>query len=55
MTVRFKVSIFLTSGNAAAGSDLVRKRAIDNLVVHPLDPGCDGDGLSLARGGQLWA
>jgi predicted peroxiredoxin len=34
ITAGLKVAIFLTS----AGVDLVRKRAIDNLVVHPLEP-----------------
>jgi predicted peroxiredoxin len=34
ITSGLKVSIFLTSN----GVDLVRKRAIDNLVVHPLEP-----------------
>lgn len=46
-----KVSIFLTS----AGVDLVRRRAIDNLVVHPLEPLAALVKDFLARGGQLWA
>lgn len=46
-----KVSIFLTSN----GVDLVRKRAIDNLVVHPLEPLAVLVKDFLARGGQLWA
>lgn len=46
-----KVSIFLTSN----GVDLVRKRAIDNLVVHPLEPLAALVKDFLARGGRLWA
>jgi predicted peroxiredoxin len=45
------VSIFLTSN----GVDLVRKRAIDNLVVHPLEPLAALVKDFLARGGRLWA
>src|SRR5262244_122212 len=51
MTAGLKVSIFLTS----AAVDLVRKRAIDNLVVHPLEPLASMVKDFLARGGQLWA
>lgn len=51
ITAGLKVSIFLTS----AGVDLVRKRAIDNLVVHPLEPLAAMVKDLLARGGQLWA
>jgi predicted peroxiredoxin len=51
MTAGLKVSVFLTS----AAVDLVRKRAVQNHVVHPLEP---LDALIkdfIARGGQLWA
>ena len=51
ITSGLKVSIFLTSN----GVDLVRKRAIDNLVVHPLEPLAALVKDFLARGGKLWA
>ncbi|MGH9811140.1 MAG: DsrE family protein [Terriglobia bacterium] len=51
ITAGLKVSIFLTS----AAVDLVRKRAIDNLVVHPLEPLATMVKDFLARGGRLWA
>jgi predicted peroxiredoxin len=51
ITSGLKVSIFLTSN----GVDLVRKRAIDNLVVHPLEPLAVLVKDFLARGGRLWA
>lgn len=51
ITSGLKVSIFLTS----AAVDLVRKRAIDNLVVHPLEPLAALVRDFLARGGTLWA
>jgi len=51
ITSGLKVSIFLTS----AGVDLVRKRAIENLVVHPLEPLAALMKDFLARGGRLWA
>lgn len=51
ITSGLKVSIFLTS----AAVDLVRKRAIDNLVVHPLEPLAALVTDFLARGGRLWA
>jgi predicted peroxiredoxin len=51
ITSGLKVSIFLTS----AGVDLVRKRAIDNLVVHPLEPLAAMVKDFLTRGGRLWA
>jgi predicted peroxiredoxin len=51
ITSGLKVSIFLTSN----GVDLVRKRAIDNLVVHPLEPLATLMKDFLARGGRLWA
>ncbi len=51
MTAGLRVSIFLTS----AAVDLVRKRAIDNLVVNPLEPLSDLMKDFLARGGRLWA
>ncbi len=51
MTAGLRVSIFLTS----AAVDLVRKRAIDNLVVNPLEPLADLMKDFLARGGRLWA
>ena len=51
MTSGLKVAIFLT-GN---GVDLVRKRAIDNLVVHPFEPLAALVKDFLARGGRLWA
>ena len=51
ITSGLKVSIFLTSN----GVDLVRKRAIDDLVVHPLEPLATLVKDFLARGGRLWA
>ena len=51
ITSGLKVSIFLTS----AAVDLVRKRAVDNLVVHPLEPLAAMVKDFLARGGRLWA
>jgi predicted peroxiredoxin len=51
ITSGLKVSIFLTS----AGVDLVRKRAIDNHVVHPLEPLAAMVKDFLTRGGRLWA
>jgi predicted peroxiredoxin len=51
ITSGLKVSIFLTS----AAVDLVRKRAIDNVVVHPLEPLASMVKDFLARGGRLWA
>jgi predicted peroxiredoxin len=51
ITSGLKVSIFLTS----AAVDLVRKRAIDNLVVHPLEPLAALVKDFVARGGRLWA
>jgi len=51
ITSGLKVSIFLTSNRV----DLVRKRAIDNLVVHPLEPLAALVKDFLARGGRLWA
>jgi predicted peroxiredoxin len=51
ITSGLQVSIFLTS-NAV---DLVRKRAVDNLVVHPLEPLASLVRDFLARGGRLWA
>jgi predicted peroxiredoxin len=51
ITSGLKVSIFLTS----AAVDLVRKRAIDNLVVHPLEPLAALVKDFLTRGGRLWA
>jgi predicted peroxiredoxin len=51
MTSGLAVSIFLTG----AGVDLVRQRAIDNLVVHPLEPLAALVKDFLARGGRLWA
>src|SRR5262245_66422181 len=50
ITSGLKVSIFLTSN----GDDLVRKRAIDNLVVHPLEPLSALVKDFLGRGGRLW-
>lgn len=51
MTAGLKVSIFLTS----AAVDLARKRAVENLVVHPLEPLASLMKDFLARGGRLWA
>ena len=51
MTAGLKVSIFLTS----AAVDLVRKRAIEGVVVHPLEPLPALIKDFLARGGRLWA
>jgi predicted peroxiredoxin len=51
MTAGLKVSIFLTS----AAVDLVRKRAVDSVVVSPLEPLAALIKDFLARGGRLWA
>jgi predicted peroxiredoxin len=51
ITAGLQVSIFLTS----AAVDLVRKRAIDGVVVHPLDPLAALVKDFLSRGGRLWA
>jgi predicted peroxiredoxin len=51
ITSGLKVSIFLTS----AAVDVVRKRAIENLVVHPLEPLAAMVKDFLLRGGRLWA
>ena len=51
ITSGLKVPIFLTS----AAVDLVRRRAIDNLVIHPLEPLAALMKDFLARGGKLWA
>ena len=51
ITSGLQVSIFLTSN----GVDLVRKRAIDGLVVHPLESLAALVKDFLARGGRLWA
>jgi predicted peroxiredoxin len=51
MTAGLKVSVFLTS----AAVDLVRKRAIDSTVVHPLEPLAALVKDFQARGGRLWA
>jgi predicted peroxiredoxin len=51
LTAGLKVSIFLTS----AAVDLVRRRAIDNVVVHPLEPLAAMVKDFLARSGRLWA
>lgn len=51
ITSGLNVSIFLTSN----GVDLVRKRAIDGLVVHPLEPLAALVKNFLDRGGNLWA
>lgn len=51
MTAGLKVSIFLTS----AAVDLVRRRAVEQHVVHPLEPLSALIKDFLARGGALWA
>jgi predicted peroxiredoxin len=51
MTAGLQVSIFLTS----AAVDLVRKRAIDGVVVHPLEPLAKLVNDLIARGGRVWA
>jgi len=51
ITAGLQVSIFLTS----AAVDLVRKRAIDGVVVHPLDPLAALVKDFLSRGGRLVA
>jgi predicted peroxiredoxin len=51
ITSGLKVSIFLTS----AAVDLVRKGAIDNLVIHPLEPLAALVEDFIGRGGRLWA
>ena len=49
LTAGLQVSIFLTS------SAVVRKRAIEGLVVHPLEPLAALVKDFVARGGRLWA
>src|SRR6516165_6136357 len=51
MTAGLQVSIFLTS----SAVDLVRKIAIDGLVVHSLGPLASLVKDFHARGGRLWA
>jgi predicted peroxiredoxin len=51
VTAGLNVSVFLTS----VAVDLVRKRAIDNTVVHPLEPLAALVRDFLARRGRLWA
>ncbi len=51
ITAGLQVSIFLTS----AAVDLARKRAIDSVVVHPLEPLAALVRDFQARGGRLWA
>lgn len=51
MTSGLNVSIFLTS----AAVDLARKRAVDSVQVHPLEPLKALVDDFLARGGELWA
>jgi len=50
ITAGLQVSIFITS----SAVDLVRKRAIDGLTVHPLEPLAALVKDFLARGGRLW-
>jgi predicted peroxiredoxin len=51
ITAGLKVSIFLTS----AAVDLARKRGVDAVTVHPLEPLSALVRDFLARGGRLWA
>ena len=51
ITAGLQVSIFLTT----AAVDLARKRAIDGVVVHPLEPLAALIKGFQARGGRLWA
>lgn len=51
ITAGLQVSIFLTS----SAVDLVRRRAADAVVVHPLEPLASLVKDFLARGGRLWA
>lgn len=51
MTSGLNVSIFLTS----AAVDLARKRAVDSVQAHPLEPLKDLVTDFLERGGNLWA
>ena len=51
ITAGLQVSIFLSS----AAVDLARKRAIDSLVVHPMEPLTSLVKDFLGRGGRLWA
>ena len=51
ITGGLQVAIFLTS----AAVDLVRKHAIDSVVVQPLEPLAALVKDFLARGGRLWA
>lgn len=51
ITAGLQVSIFLTS----AAVDLVRKRAIDGVAVHPLEPLAALVKDFQGRGGRLWA
>ncbi len=51
ITAGLQVSIFLTS----AAVDLARKRAVDSVTVHPLEPLASLIKDFIARGGRLWA
>lgn len=51
ITAGLNVSIFLTS----AAVDLVRRNAVTNLVVHPLEPLAALIKDFMGRGGILWA
>ena len=51
ITAGLQVSIFLTT----AAVDLARKRAIDGVVVHPLEPLAALIKGFQTRGGRLWA
>jgi predicted peroxiredoxin len=51
ITAGLQVSIFLTT----TAVDLARKRAIDGVVVHPLEPLAALVKDFQARGGRLWA
>ncbi len=51
LTAGLNVSIFLTS----AAVDLVRRNAVTNVVVHPLEPLAALIKDFMARGGNLWA
>jgi predicted peroxiredoxin len=51
ITAGLRVSVFLTS----AAVDLARKRAIDSVTVHPLEPLPSLVKDFLARSGRLWA
>lgn len=51
LTAGLKVSVFLSS----AGVDLARRRGLDTVQVHPLEPLGSLVADFMARGGTIWA